>query len=160
MRSAKDWFSLVGFILLSEGAGIVGSFFTAPSIAGWYATLARPDFAPPNWVFGPVWTTLFACMGIAAFLVWKKGIGRKEVKIALGIFAVQLVLNTLWSIIFFGLQNPGAAFMEIIFLWLGIGSTIWAFAKLSKPAAWLLVPYIAWVSFAAYLNYMIWTLNA
>lgn len=155
----KDWFVLAGFIVLAEGAGIIGSIFTAPSIQGWYATLMRPELAPPNWLFAPVWTTLFFLMGIAAFLVWRKGWHRTEVKLALGIFGVQLVLNTLWSILFFGLRSPGAAFIEIIFLWLAIVATIVAFARVARPAAWLLAPYIAWVSFAAYLNYMIWTLN-
>ena len=150
---------LIIAIVVSELAGIIGSVFTTPSIAGWYATLARPTLNPPAWVFGPVWTTLFVLMGVAAFLVWKKGLDRRDVKIALGIFIGQLVLNTLWSIIFFGLHNPGVAFIEIIFLWLAILSTIIAFAKISKPAAWLLVPYILWVSFAAYLNYSIWMLN-
>lgn len=146
-------------IVVSELAGIIGSVFTMPSIAGWYATLTKPELAPPNWVFGPVWTTLFAFMGIAAFLVWRKGLDRRDVKIALGIFLGQLALNTLWSIIFFGLQSPAGACVEIIFLWLAILATIIAFAKISKPAAWLLVPYILWVSFAAYLNYSIWMLN-
>lgn len=98
-------------------------------------------------------------MGIAAFLVWKKGLERRDVKIALGIFAVQLVLNMLWSIIFFGLHNPGGALIEIVFLWLVIFATIIAFYKISKPAAWLLIPYIAWVSFAGYLNFTLWILN-
>lgn len=154
------WVILVGFIALSQGAGLVGSFFTAPAINNWYATLARPEFAPPNWVFGPVWTTLYLLMGVAAFLVWQKGTRRTEVRVALGIFLLQLVLNTLWSILFFGLQSPGGAFIEIIFLWLAIAATIGAFARVSKPAAWLLAPYIAWVSFAAYLNYALWVLNA
>jgi len=155
----KDWLVLIGFVVLAEGAGIFGSVFTASSIPTWYATLARPEFAPPNWIFAPVWTTLFLLMGIAAFLVWRKGIGRTDVKIALGIFAVQLVLNVLWSVIFFGLQNPGGAFVEIIVLWLAIVATIITFVKISRPAAWLLAPYIAWVSFAAYLNYSFWMLN-
>lgn len=146
-------------IVVSELAGIIGSFFTTPAINGWYSTLVKPALNPPSWVFGPVWTTLFALMGIAAFLIWKKGLEQKRVKIALGIFLGQLVLNTLWSIIFFGLKSPGAAFIEITFLWLAILATIIAFAKLSKPAAWLLAPYILWVSFAAYLNYSIWMLN-
>jgi len=150
---------LIIAIIVSELAGIIGSVFTTPSIAGWYSTLVKPSLNPPAWVFGPVWTTLFALMGIAAFLVWKKGLERRDVKIALGIFIVQLVINTLWSIIFFGLHSPGGAFVEIIFLWLAILTTIIAFAKISKPAAWLLVPYILWVSFASYLNFMIWILN-
>lgn len=150
---------LIIAIVVSELAGIVGSVFTTPSIDGWYSTLVRPALNPPAWVFGPVWTTLFALMGIAAFLVWKKGLDRKDVRIALGIFIGQLVLNTLWSIIFFGLHSPGGALIEIIFLWLAILATIIAFAKISKPAAWLLVPYILWVSFAGYLNFSIWSLN-
>ncbi|MDZ4243482.1 MAG: TspO/MBR family protein [Candidatus Doudnabacteria bacterium] len=145
-------------------AGAIGSVFTAPSIAGWYAGLVRPALNPPAWVFGPVWTTLFALMGVSAWLIWKRLDSRlrgndKRIKIALGIFLGQLVLNTLWSIIFFGLNSPGGALIEIVFLWLAILATIVAFYKISKPAAWLLVPYILWVSFAMYLNYAIWTLN-
>lgn len=150
---------LIIAIAVSELAGIIGSVFTTPSIAGWYADLVRPEFAPPNWVFGPVWTTLFALMGIAAFLIWKRGIDRRDVKIALGVFIGQLVLNTLWSIIFFGMHSPGGAFVEIIFLWLAIFATIFFFAKISKGAALLLMPYILWVSFAAYLNFSIYILN-
>lgn len=152
-------YKLIISIAVSEFAGIIGSIFTSPAIPNWYADLNKSALTPPGWIFGPVWTLLYALMGIAAFLVWRKGLDRKDVKIALGIFLGQLALNTLWSIIFFGLQNPGAAFVEIIFLWLAILTTIIAFAKISKPAAWLLAPYILWVSFAAYLNYAIWTLN-
>ncbi len=150
---------LIIAIVVSELAGIIGSVFTTPSIAGWYAGIVKPALNPPAWVFGPVWTTLFALMGIAAFLVWKKGLDRRDVKIALGIFIGQLVLNTLWSIIFFGLHSPGGALVEIVFLWLAILATIIAFYKISRPAAWLLVPYILWVSFAGYLNFSIWQLN-
>ncbi len=156
----NDTFKLIIAIIVSELAGIIGSAFTMPSIAGWYAGLVKPALNPPAWVFGPVWTTLFALMGIAAFLVWRKGLDRKDVKVALGIFIGQLVLNTLWSIIFFGLHNPGGAFVEIIFLWLAILATIIAFVKISRPAVWLLVPYIIWVSFAGYLNYSIWQVNS
>ncbi len=102
---------------------------------------------------------LFALMGVSAFLIWKKGLERKDVKIALGIFIGQLVLNTLWSIIFFGLHFPSGALLEIVFLWLAILATIILFAKVYRPAAWLLAPYILWVSFAIYLNYAIWILN-
>lgn len=156
---SKNFLKLIIAIVGSEAAGIIGSIFTISSIPTWYAMIAKPEFAPPNWLFGPVWTTLFALMGIAAFLVWKKGTERKDVKVALGIFVLQLVLNTLWSIIFFGLRSPGGAFIEIIFLWLAILWTIVAFHKISKAAAYLLIPYILWVSFAAYLNYAIWILN-
>lgn len=168
----NNFFKLVIAIGLSEMAGVIGAFFTAPSIAGWYAGIVKPALNPPAWVFGPVWTTLFALMGIAAFLVWSSYAEasedkKKGIKIALALFGVQLVLNTLWSIIFFGstsltingLNNIGIAFIEIIFLWLAILATIIAFAKISQPAAWLLLPYILWVSFAGYLNYSIWMLN-
>ena len=163
---------LIIAIVVSELAGIIGSVFTTPSIAGWYATLVRPALNPPAWVFGPVWTTLFALMGISLFLIWREydkltlseveGLvvqRRRQIKVALVLFGIQLTLNTLWSIIFFGLHNPGAAFVEIILLWLAILATIIAFAKISKSAAWLLVPYILWVTFAAYLNFAIWGLN-
>ena len=153
-------FKLIIAIVVSEFAGIIGSVFTTPSIDGWYAGIVKPALNPPAWVFGPVWTTLFALMGIAAFLVWKKGLDRRDVKIALGIFLGQLVLNTLWSIIFFGLHSPGGALVEIVFLWLAILATIIAFYKISRPAALLLLPYILWVSFAGYLNYSIWQLNS
>ncbi len=156
----KNILQAVVAISMCEAAGIVGSIFTTPSISTWYATLAKPALNPPAWVFAPVWTTLFALMGIAVFLVWKRGVRRANIKIALSIFVLQLALNVLWSYIFFGLHNPAAAFVEIVLLWLAIAATIWAFAKVSKPAAWLLVLYIGWVSFAAYLNYMLWVLNA
>ena len=146
-------------VAVSEFAGVVGSVFTVPSISTWYATLARPELAPPNWVFGPVWTTLFALMGVAAFLVWQKGLNRKDVRVALWVFFLQLVLNTLWSIVFFGLHSPGAALIEIAILWVSILATILTFYKVSKAAAYLLLPYIVWVTFAAYLNYAIWALN-
>ncbi len=150
---------LIIAIVVSQLAGIIGSIFTMPSIDGWYALITKPALNPPSWVFGPVWTTLFVLMGISAFLIWKKGLDQKGVKVALGIFLGQLILNTLWSIIFFGLHSPFWAFIEIIFLWLAILTTIVAFYKISKTAGWLLVPYLLWVSFASYLNYSIYALN-
>lgn len=156
---AQNSIKLIISIFICELAGIIGSFFTASSIQTWYAGLQRPMLNPPNWVFGPVWTILFALMGIAAFLLYKKGIQHRRIKIALGIFSVQLVLNTLWSILFFGMKSPGVALVEIIFLWATIAATIIAFYKISRLAAYLLVPYILWVSFAVYLNYSIWILN-
>jgi len=155
----KTTLKLIAAIIFAELAGIIGSLFTFSSIPTWYVTIIRPTFSPPNWIFGPVWTTLFALMGIALFLVWQKGIARKDVKVAVAIFLVQLILNTIWSIIFFGAHNIGGAFIEIIFLWLAILATIITFYKISKPAGYLLLPYIAWVSFAGFLNYTIWTLN-
>ena len=155
----NNFFKLVIAIVVSELAGVIGSVFTISAIPNWYAGLVKPALNPPSWVFGPVWTTLYLLMGVAAFLVWKKGFERKDVKLALGIFSVQLFLNAIWSIIFFGLHSPSGTLVEIIFLWLAILATIIVFAKISKPAAWLLVPYILWISFAGYLNYSIWTLN-
>ena len=160
----NNTFKLIIAIVVSELAGIIGSVFTTPSIAGWYAGIVKPALNPPAWVFGPVWTTLFALMGIAAFIVWSSYAKatedkKKGIRLALILFGIQLVLNTLWSIIFFGLHSPGGALIEIIFLWLAILATIVTFYKISKPAAWLLLPYILWVSFAMYLNYAIWALN-
>jgi len=156
----QDAFKLIVTVTISASAGALGSIFTASSVPTWYAELVKPALNPPGWVFGPVWSGLYALMGIAAFLVWKKGWARRDVKIALGIFLVQLALNTAWSVIFFGLHSPGMALTEIGFLWAAIVITIIAFAKISKPAAWLLAPYLAWVSFATYLNLGIWMLNS
>lgn len=154
-----DSLKLVLSIAVSQSAGLIGAFFTTPSISGWYQTLAKPELAPPNWIFAPVWTTLFLLMGIAAFLIWKVGLSRKGVKAALGLFVFQLVLNTLWSIIFFGAQSPGWALLEIVFLWLAILATLISFWKLSRAAGVLILPYLLWVSFAIYLNYSIFILN-
>ncbi len=156
----NNFFRLFAAIALAECAGIIGAIFTRPAIAGWYASLQKPLLNPPAWIFGPVWILLYALMGIALFLVWKNKTGpaKRHAK-AVGIFFVQLALNFLWSIIFFGLRNPGAAFIEIIILWTTIIVTIALFHKISKLAAWLLVPYILWVSFAGYLNFAIWMIN-
>lgn len=140
-------------------AGFVGSIFTAPAIPVWYATLQKPFFTPPSWVFGPAWTALYILMGVALFLVWNKSIQDRKVKIAMSIFGVQLVLNFLWSIIFFGLQSPFYALVEIVILWLAILLTIIKFYRIDKRASFLLVPYILWVSFASVLNYYLWILN-
>jgi len=150
---------LVVSIVICQGAGIVGSVFTASSIPTWYATIAKPAFNPPNWIFAPVWTTLFLLMGISLYLVWQKGLSKKESKIALSLFGLQLGLNIVWSLLFFGLKSPGLAFFEIIILWVAIALTIVKFKPISKNAAILLLPYIAWVSFAAVLNFAIWGLN-
>ncbi|MBU3926082.1 tryptophan-rich sensory protein [Patescibacteria group bacterium] len=146
-------------IVVCQMAGVIGSLFTAPAINTWYATLQRPFFAPPNWIFGPVWITLFFLMGIAAYLVWIKWPENKNSKTALIIFDIHLVLNILWSFLFFKLQNPFYAFIEIIVLWVFILITIILFCKISKPAGLLLIPYILWVSFAGVLNYSFWQLN-
>ncbi len=155
----NNFLKLVFSIIVCQSAGLIGSFFTAPAIPTWYESLAKPALTPPGWVFAPAWITLYLLMGIAAFLIWKKGLEKKEVKVALAIFIFQLFLNSIWSIIFFGMQNPFFGLINIILLWFAILLTIIVFYKISKPAAYLLVPYIIWVSFASYLNYSIWILN-
>jgi benzodiazapine receptor len=150
---------LIALILVCQLAGLLGSFFTAPSIPAWYAGLEKPSFSPPNWLFAPVWLILYTLMGVAAYLIWERGIGRKEARSALIIFALQLVLNTFWSLLFFGLQSPKLALIEIVILWFFIFLTIWKFAKISSLAGLLLLPYLAWVSFAALLNFFIFRLN-
>jgi benzodiazapine receptor len=155
----NKYVALFLFILVSQTAGILGAFFTTSAIPTWYTTLNKPFFNPPNWIFGPVWTVLYLLMGISAYLVWKEGFGKTKVKAALNAFFVQLILNSLWSIIFFGLKNPLLAFLEIIVLWYLILKTYLAFNKLSKTAGYLLLPYLAWVSFASILNLSIVILN-
>jgi len=150
-------------LLLSLGAclsaGAIGSIFNIAAIPTWYVTLNKPFFSPPNWIFAPVWTALFIMMGASLYLVWKEGFGKVDVKKGVHIFSIQLVLNLLWSAVFFGLKAPLAAFIEIIALWVFIWLTIKQFKKVSKTAAWLLVPYLCWVSFATLLTLSIWVLN-
>jgi tryptophan-rich sensory protein len=157
--SKTDLLKLILSIVICQAAGFIGSLFTSRSIPTWYASLKRPSFAPPNWVFSPVWITLFVLMGISLYLVWRMLPKGENVRTAIILFAVQLVLNMLWSIIFFGLQSPFAAFVEIIFLWMAILLTIIVFFRVSTIAAALLIPYILWVSFAAVLNFFFWKLN-
>ncbi len=147
-------------VAVCQGAGILGSVFTARSIETWYDGLARPAIAPPNWVFAPVWTALFLLMGISLFIVWTVGPAKGSVGLAFAVFASQLALNILWSFLFFGLRSPGAAFVEILILWLAILLTVIVFFRLSKAAAILLLPYLLWVGFATALNFMFWRLNA
>lgn len=159
MENKINYFKLSASIILCLLAGFIGSFFTASSISSWYSTLAKPFFNPPNYLFGPVWTLLYILMGISLYIIWTKKSNPKQKKFAIYLFAIQLILNTLWSILFFGLQNPLLAFIEIIFLWAAILLTIINFKKISKPAAYLLIPYILWVSFAAILNFSLYYLN-
>ncbi len=140
-------------------AAFVGSIFTTPNVPTWYASLARPFFAPPNWVFGPVWTAIFTLMGISAYLVWRKEREDPRVKAALTVFALQLVVNVSWSAAFFGLRSPLAGLVVIALLWALIALNIQKFRAISRTAGALLLPYIIWVSFAAILNFAIWKLN-
>jgi len=150
---------LIISILVCQAAGLIGAVFTTSSIPTWYATLEKPFFTPPNWLFAPAWTTLFLLMGISLYIVWDKGLKDRNVKIGINMFATQLMLNILWSILFFGLQSPLYGFIEIILLWIAILITIWQFNKISRTASMLLVPYIAWVTFAAALNLAVFLLN-
>ncbi|HOW58617.1 MAG TPA: tryptophan-rich sensory protein [Candidatus Omnitrophota bacterium] len=147
------------FLLLSHSAGIVGSFFTIPAIPEWYNFLQKPSLSPPNWVFAPVWTTLFTLMALAAYLVWNKGMKEPAVRSALAFFLAQLALNSLWSFVFFGLRSPFYGLLEIFVLWIAILITILQFLKISKLAAALMIPYLLWVSYASGLNLGIFLLN-
>lgn len=140
-------------------AAAIGSYFTMPAITSWYATLEKPFFSPPNWLFGPVWTLLYLLMGISLYLVWTARANKAQKAVAMKVFFVQLVLNSVWSIVFFGLQSPLLALLVIVGLWILIVLTIKHFLKISKIASWLLIPYLAWVSFASLLNLAIFYLN-
>lgn len=153
----KKWYKLIISIVICQAAGIIGSFFTSASIPTWYATLQKPWFTPPNWLFGPVWITLYTLIGISLYLVWQKGINKNKKAVAL--FGSQLILNSIWSILFFGLRNPFIALIEIIILWFLILGTIILFYKIDKRASYLLIPYIIWGTLATFLNYYILILN-
>jgi tryptophan-rich sensory protein len=153
-------FRFVAAIAVCQLAGLLGSLFTAPNIPTWYASISKPAFTPPDWLFAPVWTVLFLLMGVALYFAWARGLERKGVRTALLVFGVQLILNVLWSLLFFGLQSPLYALVEIIILWLAVLATIVRFYGIERKAALLLVPYICWVGFAALLNYYVWMLNA
>ena len=139
--------------------GFLAGFATQSSVNDWYVTLNKPEFTPPNALFAPVWTVLYILMGVAAGIVWSKGYHHVWVKTALYHFVFQLLVNALWSIVFFGLKNPFGALLVILVLMTLIILTIKWFNVVSKPAAILMVPYLLWVGFAAVLNYRIWELN-
>ncbi len=176
----KNIFKFVIAITISELAGVLGSLFTIPAVTTWYATLTKPQFSPPNWIFGPVWTTLYFLIGISLYLVWKNDFkilhpmslkkswnawsgqlwaGPLQKINIIAIFAVQYTLNVLWSLVFFGLHSPGIAFSVIVALWISIVYLMINFYRVSKASAWILLPYFLWVTFAAYLNYAIFSLN-
>jgi tryptophan-rich sensory protein len=155
----RVWLGLTISILVCFAAAGIGGGFTSSSLSEWYAALTKPSWNPPNWVFGPVWTVLYLAMAVAAWLVWRRS-GFAGAPAALGLFALQLILNVAWSGIFFGLRNPGAAFVDIVALWIALVGAIVAFWRLLPAAGWLMVPYLAWVTFAAVLNFTIWRLNA
>jgi len=150
---------LILSIVICQLAGIIGTVFTADSIPGWYAGLTKPDFNPPNWIFGPVWILLYLMMGVSLFLVWREDLKNAVVKKAFYIFMVQLLFNTLWSIVFFGFQSISGGLVIIIVLWLLIIYTIINFLKISRTSGILLLPYLLWVTFASILNFFIFKLN-
>ncbi len=147
------------FILACEAFGNIGTIFTIQSIPTWYATLIKPSFTPPNWLFGPVWTTLFALMGVSTFLVYEGMTKRNSARTALYAFDAQFIINVLWSFLFFGLRSISLGLIDILALWIAIAITIFMFYKISKLSALLLVPYIVWVSIATLLNYYVFVLN-
>lgn len=150
--------ALLGWLGVCLLAGFIGSIATGTTVDDWYRTLAKPAWTPPAWVFAPVWTTLYVLMGVAAWLVWLERPGRRR-SIALGLFLVQLVLNVIWPVLFFALQMPALAALELLVLWGAILVTLVLFWRLRPLAGALLVPYLVWVSYAATLNIGIWWLN-
>jgi translocator protein len=153
-----SWLALVILLILCFTVAGVGGLITAPSIPNWYASLAKPSWTPPGWIFGPVWSVLYLSMAVAAWLVWRQaGLARAAVPMAL--FGIQLLLNALWSWLFFGVHSPGAAAVDIVLLWIAIAATMVAFWHRSTLAGMLFVPYLVWVSFASALNLAIWRLN-
>jgi tryptophan-rich sensory protein len=152
------WIKLIIALAVPQLVGLLGVLFTRTAIASWYAALAKPSFTPPSRIFGLTWTALYLLMGIAAYIVWTSDAEGKW--LALIIFCIQLFLNLLWTILFFGLRSPLAGMIEMVLLWLAILATIILFFRISAAAGALLLPYIAWVSFAAALNYGIWRMNA
>jgi tryptophan-rich sensory protein len=159
-KPQNNWLVLVLSIAIAELAGVIGSLATIPAIPSWYAYLAKPSFNPPNWLFGPVWTLLYALMGTAAYLVWREHSKNKSAKHFFQLYFIQLVLNIAWSLVFFGLHDLLLAFVVIIFLWTFIAQMLRATYELKlKSATYLLWPYLAWVTFAAILNLAILLLN-
>jgi tryptophan-rich sensory protein len=154
-----DPVKLVSSVLLPQLVGVVSGLASVGGTRDWYDTLVKPSFTPPSWVFGPAWTLLYLMMGISLYLVWRKGLSQPGVKAALVVFLVQMVLNGIWSPVFFGMHALGLALVDILLLWCAIGLTIYVFFRQSKTAGLLLLPYWAWVTFATVLNYSFWNLN-
>ncbi len=158
MNTRTQILGLVFFLVLCLIAGWLGSIATTPEIGGWCKSLNKPTWNPPAYVFGPVWTTLYILMALAAWLVWKKK-GFGGAKLELGLFGIQLLLNVAWSWIFFHFHQPGWAFVELVVLWVTIVTTTLMFFRVSKVAGGLMLPYLGWVTFASVLNFTIWQLN-
>jgi translocator protein len=151
--------ALAAAVLLPLGVGALGGLATSTSVRTWYPNLVRPSFAPPSWLFGPVWTTLYVMMGVASWLVWREGFTKPEVRSALALYGVQLAFNLAWSWLFFGLRQPLLALIDIVVLLALVALTVGRFAPVSRTAAGLMLPYLVWVAFAAALNGAFWWLN-
>lgn len=155
MTRMNKWLVLAGLIAICLGVAALGGLATASSVAEWYPTLNKPSWNPPSWVFGPVWTTLYIMMAVAAWLVWKRGNSGP----AMILFFAQLALNLAWSFLFFGARSPWLGLVDIAMLWLALLATVIVFFKRDRLAGALMLPYLAWVSFASFLNFTIWRLN-
>lgn len=159
MDSFRQGLGLIVIVGICFAVAGAGSWFMPSALSGWFALLQKPSWNPPNWVFGPVWSVLYICMAIAAWLVWRRD-GWAGARVPLTLFAVQLLLNGAWTGLFFGLRLPWIAFAEIVLLWCAILATLLSFARISPLAGWLFVPYLAWVTFAAVLNFTLARLNS
>ena len=157
--SVREIPKLIASILVVFLAGAVGTIYTLKEITTWYVSLIKPSWTPPNWAFGPIWSTLYVLMGISLFLIWREGLERKDVKIAILVFAIQLLINVVWSITFFATHNIFGGLVMVIILWISILINILVFYRISKPAAIILIPYLIWVTIAGYLNYTVFLLN-
>ena len=156
MKKLGNWLVLFGFLVFTLAVGFLAGQVTAPNIASWYSHLAKPSGNPPNWVFAPVWTALYVLIAVAAWRVWRAAGWWTR---GLALWLIQLALNLAWSFIFFGAHNPGAALADLVVLWLGIAATLIVFWRTDRTAGVLLIPYLAWVSFAGVLNFWVWQLN-
>ena len=156
IREIPKW---IVSIIIVYIAGAIGTLFTLKEITTWYVYLAKPEWAPPNWIVGPIWSTLYIFIGSALFLIWRKGLGRKDVQVALVVFAVQLIINVVWSLVFFGSHSIFGGLIMVILLWIAIVINIFVFYRISKSAGLLLIPYLVWVTIAAYLQYNLFVLN-
>jgi tryptophan-rich sensory protein len=158
-NAIRSYPKLAATVLFCIIAGSLGALVTTTGPGSWYNALEKPFFTPPGWVFAPVWITLFTLMGVALYLIWQSGTGKREVRLALGLFGIQFALNVTWSFLFFGLRSPLLGLVDIIFLWVLIVATIAAFYRVQRTAAYLLVPYILWVTIAAALNGSVYFMN-
>ncbi|HEX2948946.1 MAG TPA: TspO/MBR family protein [Armatimonadota bacterium] len=158
MNRTRQILVLILFLLICYAVAGIGSLFTTSTMgqSGWYATLPKPSWNPPNWVFGPVWTVLYTLIAIAGWLVWKTRGSVRAAAMPLALFTIQIILNGAWTIIFFGQHMPGIAFLDIVILWVFILLTMVVFWRIRPLAGWLFLPYLLWVTYASTLNYAIW----